>query len=352
MAATIKDIARTLGLSVSTVSYALNGGPKPVSEEVRAEVARVAKELGYQPNRVARSLVTRRSGAIGIVLPMVEQDALLRPFIQLALNEIINVAEQVGYDLVLLTGAERTKPEGLQSLLQDSRIDGLVLVAPPEDEVLVRLLRKSKMPFAIVAGGDEAPGPFYLADDEHGIRLAMEHLWSLGHRRIAHLQGRPSLRDARLRRRVYETFLRDRGVEIPAGYVQCGMYRRDVAETTLDLFLALPKPPTAILCGNDEMAIGLVIAARKRGLHLPEELSLVGYDDTDPAATIEPPLTTVRQPIERMAEHAFHDVLNQLKGQPMGGGTILETTLSVRGSTGVPMEDIIDAIQSPSIYAH
>lgn len=339
MAATIKDIARELKVSVSTVSYALNGGPKPVSDEVRSEVQRVARELGYRPNQVARSLVTRKTQVIGVVLPMMEQDVLKRPFIQNSLNMVINVAEQVSYDLMLLTGGERSNPQELKSLLRDPRVDGLILVAPPENQELVDVLRQSSVPYAIVAGGDDRPGPFYRIDDEAGVRMAMEHLWHLGHRRIAHLQGRPNLRDARVRRGAFEAFLGERGVQVREGYVRSAMYRRDMAEEALAPFLALPEPPTAIFCGNDEMAIGLMIAARKLRISLPGDLSIVGFDDTDPASSLDPPLTTVCQPIEEMAACAFRDVLDQLAGKPQGTGTTFAPSLSVRCSTQYPKRE-------------
>ncbi|MGV3615857.1 MAG: LacI family DNA-binding transcriptional regulator [Fimbriimonas sp.] len=335
MPATIKDIARRLNLSVSTVSYALNDGPKPVSEEVRNEVARVAAELGYRPNRAAKSLVTRRSRAIGVVLPQIERDSLLGSFVQLSLNSIVNQAEEDHYDVMLLTAAERNRSAGLADLLQDSRVDGLILIAPPEDAETFRLLRHHSMPFAVVAGGDDEPGPFFRADDAEGVRHAMEHLWDLGHRRIAHFAGRTSLFDARVRRSTYQTFLGARGESPFPGYVLEGGYVREAGRLLAPL-MALPQPPTAVFCANDEMAIGALLAARTLGIRIPQDLSVVGFDDTPVAWSFDPALTSVRQPLEEMTYAAFADVLAQIEGAPASPGRVFPTSLQVRASTAPP----------------
>lgn len=335
MAATIKDIARRLNLSVSTVSYALNHGPKPVSAEVKAEVARVALELGYRPNRVARSLVTRRSRAIGVVLPQIERDSLLSSYIQISLNTIVNQAEDDHYDVMLLTAAERNRSAGLSDVLQDSRVDGVILIAPPEEEETFRLLRQYSMPFAVVAGGDSQPGPFFRADDVEGVRQAMAHLWDLGHRRIAHFAGRATVLDARVRLAAYQAFLQERGVEVPEAYVQNGGYVRE-AGRLLPAMMSLPEPPTAIFCANDEMAIGAMFEARRLGIRVPNDLSVVGFDDTPPAEGFDPPITSVRQPIEEMTQAAFLEVLGQIERRPAGTGRVFSTMLTRRTSTAAP----------------
>ena len=335
MAATIKDIARRLNLSVSTVSYALNGGPKPVSAEVKADVARVAAELGYRPNRVARSLVTRRSRAIGVVLPQIERDSLLSAYIQICLNTIVNQAEDDHYDVMLLTAAERNRSAGLADVLQDSRVDGVILLAPPEEGETFRLLRQYSMPFAVVAGGDEEPGPFFRADDVAGVRQAMSHLWELGHRRIAHFAGRMTVFDARARLGAYRGFLAERGVEVPEGYILNGGFVREAGRLLPDL-MNLPQPPTAVFCANDEMAIGAMFEARKLGIRVPAQLSVVGFDDTHPAEGFDPPITSVRQPIQEMTQAAFLEVLRQIEGHAASQGQVFPTDLVIRASTGIP----------------
>jgi DNA-binding LacI/PurR family transcriptional regulator len=323
------------------VSYALNDGPKPVSDEVRSEVIRVAHELGYRPNRVARSLVTRRNRIVGIVLPRIERDSLLSSFVQMSLNAIVNQAEEDHYDILMLTAFERNRPEGLSEVLLDSRIDGVVLIAPPEMPEMYRLLRERRMPYAVVAGGDDQPGPFFRADDYAGARQAMEHLWQMGHRRIAHLAGRPNLTDARLRLTAYHDFLAARGVVAPPGYVLTGDYVRHTSRALLEPLRALPKPPTAVFCANDEMAIGLALAARAAHVRVPDDLSLVGFDDTPQAEGFDPPLTSVCQPIEAMTTAAFAEVLAQVEGAPASAGQIFPTSLTVRCSTAVPKEESI-----------
>ena len=338
MPATLKDIAKRLNLSVSTVSYALNDGPKPVSEEVRHQVLRVADELGYRPNRIARSLVTRRSRTLGVALPRIERDSLLRSFVQLALNAVVNAAEDEHYDVLLLTARERNRPEGLNDMIQDSRVDGVLLIAPPEIPETFRLLRESGVPHAVISSGAAGEGPYFRGDDAGGVRLALRHLWDLGHRRIAHFAGRLDLFDGRLRRDTYLAFMAEHGQSVPEGYVVVANYWRDMAHEALPELMRLPVPPTAIFCGNDEMAIGAITAAQEMGLRVPEDLSIVGFDDMPTVGSFDL-LTSVRQPIEDLAQAAFCELLSQIDGSPASPGQVFPTALTVRRSTASPKEE-------------
>lgn len=335
MAATIKDIAKALNLSVSTVSYALNGGPKPVSEEVRAEVLRVAREIGYSPNRVARSLVTRSNRTIGVVPPQIERGSLLGEFVQLTLNAIVNAAEVRHYDLLLLTAYDRTTPEGVAQILGDSRVDAVILIGPPSEEATFRMLREHGLPFAIVGSGMYDWGAQFRADDEQGVEAAMNHLWNLGHRRIGHLAGRQRVGDAQARAKAYLKFMAERGID-GENLLYWGSFNRVDGPIAFEFFDGLPEPPTAIFCANDEMALGLMQAAQTCGLTLPDDLSIVGFDDSRDGAHARPALTSVHQPIDTMATAAFEAVMAQLEmGSPCLGATFA-TSLVVRESTCPP----------------
>lgn len=341
MPATIKDIAKALNLSVSTVSYALNGGPKPVSAAVRDRVSTAAQELGYQPNQVARSLVMRKTGAVGVVLPQLERDAILGSFVQASLNEIINQAEDYHYDILLMTAYDRTVPESLQRIVLDSRVDGVILLAPPEIPELFELMRVRKFPFAAVAGVASQHGPTYAVDNVLGSKLAMQYLWDLGHRKIAHVAGRPNLADAKVRLNTYRDFLHDKGVKVPDGYEVSAGYRRSESFVLCRPLLTSKNRPTAVFCGNDEMAIGLILAAKELGIRVPEDLSVIGFDDTSDSATSEPSLSTIRQPIAEMAIGAFQDVASQIDGCPPSQGNIFRPVLVARKSCMNPKEDLL-----------
>src|ERR1700678_1109634 len=176
MSVTLKDIATKLNLSISTVSYALNGGPKPVSKTVHRRVHEAAQELGYRQNRLARSLVTRRTGTIGVVPANVQRDILLTPCIHLALNGGLNAAEELRQDVCIFCAHDRNLPDEVAVDLLDGRVDGVVFVAPRLDSPALREISKSGLPYAIVTE-DDGRGPSFIVDNELGVHMAMDHLY-------------------------------------------------------------------------------------------------------------------------------------------------------------------------------
>lgn len=332
---TIKDIAKRLHLSVSTVSYALNDGPKPVSEEVRIRVVQTAKEMDYRPNRLAKSLVTRTTHSIGVVPPKLHRDMLLSPFIQQALNGIVNVAEELHQDLVLFTGSERNRPDSVANDLLDSRIDGVIFIAPHAESQVVELLADRNFPFAVVASGRNVSGPGFEIDNECGATLLLEHLWQLGHRRIAHVAGRHQAMDSRARTEAYLSFMQRKGLDVPPEYVLQTDFFYQGGYDAAPRLLSLPEPPTAIFAANDDTALGVIDCAKNMGRRIPEDLSVVGFDDTEAAAKADPPLTSVRQPVEEMGARAMRAVVARVQGLPVEGHRF-PTALVIRQSTCPP----------------
>jgi len=340
MPVTIKDIARRLDLSVSTVSYALNGGPKPVSSDVKEKVLRMAEELNYRPNRLAKSLVTRRSHTIGVVPVDVEQDILLTPCVHLVLNGVVNAAAAFRQDVLLFTAHDRNLPDEVADDILDSRVDGVVFIAPRPDSPALRRIADSDLPYAIVAA-DDGLSPCYLVDNGLGTNLALQYLYDLGHRRIAHQMGRPPLMDAGLRLDAYKAFMAEKGLDVPSGYIIPGNYWRDSGYTAALKILQMPNRPTAVFCANDEMAFGLIQTLMVNGINVPEDISVVGFDDAPLAGNSHPPLTTVRQPLEAMATEALRAVMHQILTGASAAGQIFAPELVIRGSAARSPEDII-----------
>ena len=293
--ATIKDIARQLSISTSTVSYALNGGPRSVPEDVRRKVLELAKELDYRPNRIAKSLVTGFCGVIGIVPPSVDSDVFNSPFVRMTWNAIVNEAELLGQDLLLFTGHNRNSPDeaGLEFL--DGRIDGVVFIAPRFDAKAIPFLTARGFPLASISSSEDG-SLNYKVDNDGGVRQAMEHLYHLGHRRIAHVSGQLDSPDAFARERAFRSQIEAmRGLEFRPEYVQSGQFTTPGGyEAALRLLEVEPRP-TAVFIANDEMAYGFTQALHSRGLSVPEDMSIVGFDDCDFSFAFNPPLTTVRQ---------------------------------------------------------
>ncbi|AIE83891.1 LacI family DNA-binding transcriptional regulator [Fimbriimonas ginsengisoli] len=335
MAATIKDLARKLNLSTSTISYALNNGPKPVSEEVRVRVFEAAREMGYRTNRLAQSLASRRTNTIGVVLPCTVRDVILAPFVHLALNGIVNAAEETHLDVALLTAYDRTDPTQYIDLAKDSRVDGVIYLVPR----IATSMPSPGTPLAIVSSSACGVEPAFIADNAGGIREAVRHLISLGHRRIGHIRGSYRTTDGDEREDAYRAEMAAHGLPVDPRHVECGDFLAEPGAEAARKILDAPLRPTAILCANDESARGLYAVCRERGIRIPEDLSVIGFDDSATAEQLRPQLTSVRQPIEEMSFAAFLAVVAQARGE-FASGRQFATGLVMRGSTAPPKENV------------
>jgi DNA-binding LacI/PurR family transcriptional regulator len=336
--ATIKDIARELGISTSTVSYALNGGPRPVPAEVRRKVLELARQLDYRPNRVARSLVTRSAGVIGVVPPSVETNVFNSPFVRMTWNAIVNEAEQLGQDLLLFTGSNRNSPDqpGLEFL--DGRIDGVVFIAPRRDTLAIEFLATRNFPMACIASSEDG-NLNYKIDNLGGVRQAVEHLISLGHRRIAHVAGHKDSPDSAARETAFRTVVKEHPeIELLEGFVQSADFTTPGGYQAAKRLLSLQRRPTAVFASNDEMAYGIAQALHDSGLEVPRDMSLVGFDDCDFSFAFSPPLTTVRQPVVPMASSALRAVAALIHQKEPMPATVFPTELIIRSSTTKPTE--------------
>ncbi|MFM9873805.1 MAG: LacI family DNA-binding transcriptional regulator [Fimbriimonadaceae bacterium] len=339
MAATIKDIAKALNVSVSTVSYALNGGPRSVPDEVKERVFAVARELNYRPNRLAKSMVTGRMDTIGIVPPQITEDAFLSPYLHLALNGIANQARVLQQDMLLFTRHDDTECEEMISVLVDGRVDGVIFIAPHFNHKTVELATSLHIPCVTVSGAKLDGVAGFTADSENGIHSAMNHLFELGHRKIAHVAGRLDMQDSVIRMQAYQAALRNADILYEENWVAMGQFVIDGGRKAMRQFWELDDKPTAVLCANDEMAIGVIAEAHELGIRVPDDLSVVGFDNSPSGLQIFPSLTTVRQPIGEMGAAAMRALFELIEGRTPNEKTDFQTELVVRDSTGRPKED-------------
>lgn len=336
--ATIKDIAKSLNISVSTVSYALNGGPRPVPSLVREKVLLTAKELGYRPNRAAKALITGRTHTIGIVPSYLGTDFALSPFFLQSLNGIINECEKMKYDVVLMTSHDQNDTEALLDVVLDGRIDGLIFLAPPIDSRAVNLVVEHNMP-VVLTGHKGFNAASFSVDNEDGVRHAMNHLVSLGHRKIGHLYGLDHLEDAMARKEAFLDFVEKEHLDWNPSWIAPGDFNPERAfESGLEM-LKNPNRPTAVFCANDESAIGLYRAARQLGLSIPNDLSVVGFDNATLGEYCHPTLTTVAQPLELIAAEALRAVVAAIENNTPSVSKVFPTKLIVRESTA-PLNSI------------
>jgi DNA-binding LacI/PurR family transcriptional regulator len=338
MAATIKDIAKRLNISVSTVSYALNGGPRPVPEDVRQRVLQAAADLSYRPNRLARSLVTRRTFTVGVVPTEPTIHLAITPYFQGVLNGVMNEAEKYAQDVLILTRYTVHRADEMVNSLVDGRVDGAVFISPFANDPLFTALQEREFPFVVTSAFVDG-APSYIADNGTGVYRAVRHLYDLGHRRIAHVTGRPVMEEGRGRRDHFVGITSELGIYDPELVVEGNFCHERGVEAAQELLTRGASRPTAVFCANDDSAVGFIEGAWRLGLRVPDDVSVVGFDDAPISTIMRPALTTVRQPFDRIGAGAMRGLLDLIEGRGTPAHEQFSTELVVRASTASPLED-------------
>jgi len=328
---TIIDVAARAGVSKSLVSLVMRG-ERTVSDEKRALVLAAAAELGYRPNAVARSLVRRRTNLFGVVL-----SDLHNPFFAEVIDGVQEAAGAEGYRTIISTVNLNTAAEqrALDTLLE-LRVDGLILASPMFGVQSIAAASR-ELPMVLVARrSDVARVDSVTNDDPTGARLVVEHLAELGHRRIAHIDGGRGAGAAE-RRQGYEQTMAARGLTEFVRVVP-GSYTEEGGRHGVEALLAADGPlPTAIFVANDLAALGALATLAERGIRVPQDVSIVGYDNTALAALRHINLTTVDQPRPDMGREAVALLLERLASHRDAARHVLVTpTLVVRGTTAPP----------------
>lgn len=294
---TISDVARQAGVSESTVSRVLNGTARVALTKKRA-VELALHETGFQPNAFARGLATGRSHAVGVVTQAIDS-----PFYGEGMRGIERTLQASGYTPIFMSGHWNSDDEErcIRELIQ-RRVDGLILFAGRLSADRIASFAQ-QIPVVVTGLTLEARGVFSLSvDDEQGARLATEHLLELGHRRIAFIAGPRDHPDAQARFNGYRSALERAGIAFQPALVALGDFREEGGRLAGERLLAMGEPFTAVVCANDQTAFGLQLALHHRALRVPEDISVVGFDDLSTAAYFLPPLTTVRQPVDQMGD--------------------------------------------------
>jgi len=340
-AVTIRDVARESGVSVGTVSNVFNDSTRHIRPETRERVLDAARRLRYRPNGVARGLVQRRTRTLGVFFHASSAIVVLDPYASAVLHGILLGTSPRGYS-TLLFPQPLMRREGDVAQLADGRADGVLVVAPGRDDETADALAAMGVPVAVVSARLEGKEGVLSVDvdNERGGFLATEYLLSLGHRRIAHFAGNPAQRSARDREAGFRAAMAAAGVPVDESLVvPCGYHGAESYEPTRRL-LALPEPPTAVFCANDNLAVATLLAARDSGVSVPGHLSVVGFDDAPAASLVTPPLTTVRQPLSEIGRRAAELLIDHLEPGGAGGTppglpvpVIFTPTLVARGST-------------------
>ncbi|MFC4638289.1 LacI family DNA-binding transcriptional regulator [Deinococcus hohokamensis] len=324
---TLADVARVAGVSKMTVSNVINNKPG-MSETTRVRVQQAIETTGYVVNPAARALAGRRSNLIGVLTPRLNW-----PFVSEVLHGASLTAEAAGLNLAIFTTGQNEGLERERAALLRTLADGVLLVAPTADD---HQLFAGALPVVTLG----AHGPRSVQVDNHrGAQLATNHLLELGHRRVAHLRGPDNhIRDAAEREAGFRSAMQAAGLTVAPEWIQNGEFSEDGGERAARHLLSLPEPPTAIFAANDRSAIGVLRAAAALGRRVPHDLSVVGFDDIHAASVTDPPLTTIRQPLEDMGGAAAQMLIDLTRDlTPVQSQVIFPAALVIRGSTAPPV---------------
>lgn len=310
--ASLKDISARCGVSVATVSKALNNH-KDIGEDTKERIRKAAKELGYLPNLSARALKTNRTYAIGVLFADEARSGLTHDYFASVLDSFKRTAEKSGYDITFINSCRNR--EGRMSYLEHSRyrgFDGVVLACIDFNDPEVIELVQSDIPVVTIdyLFNNRIA---VLSDNVTGMKDLLEYVYSKGHRRIAYIHGAESAVTSSRLSSFYRTAER-LGLKVPDEYIREAAYRDTV--TTYDVtneLLDLEKPPTCILYPDDFAAFGGINAIRQRGLRIPEDISVAGYDGIQSARNLEPQLTTVRQDTEQIGCVAARELISLIE---------------------------------------
>jgi LacI family transcriptional regulator len=296
----IRDVAQRAGVSIATVSRAVNGIPS-VAPDLAQRVWKAVKEVGYLPNTQARALVSGRSRVLGLIV-----SEITNPFFPELVQEFDNLAVAQGYEVMI--GSTNYSPERTESLIRrmlQRNVDGVAVMTFGIEEDLVRKLVEREFPLVFVDAGPDLPNIRLLkVNYGEGIRQAVQHLAALGHRRMAFISGPLYLRSAAARRDAFVKSMAELGLSVPPDHIVEGTHTMEGGMEAMDKLIALPDLPTAVLCSNDMTAIGVLHALYATTHRVPEEISVVGFDDIHLAQFMLPPLTTVQMSCRDLAAAA------------------------------------------------
>lgn len=333
MSTTLEEIAKQAGVSRSTVSRVMNDHPS-VDHETRARVQSVAERLNYQPNVAARSLAAGRTHILGLVIPMGVSALFTDPYFPLLIQGISSACNANEHSVMLWLAEPEYERRMIRQVLQGGLIDGVILASALMDDPMLEALLKRGLPFITVGRLPTDNQVSYVdVDNVNSAREMVAYLLRLGHRQVATISGPINMIAGSDRLQGYRLALRNRGVApdpaliVEADFTEEGGY---IAMQRL-----LPRAPEAVFVASDAMAVGALRALREAGLRVPDDIAIAGFDDIPFAARTDPPLTTVRQPIQRMGSVAAETLIDMISHpQPQPRRIILPTELVIRESSG------------------
>jgi LacI family transcriptional regulator len=338
MARTLNEVAKHAGVSRSTVSRVINNHPN-VSASTRTRVEAAIEKCNYRPHAVARSLATKRTNILGMVVPESVTKLFTDPYFPLMLRGATEACNRRGYHLILSLFTKSVDSSTMHDrVVRSGYLEGAIAANASLDDRLIPALLEEDIPFIIIGRHPNDLANYIDVDNIGGARMATEHLIRLGHRRIGTIAGPLDMTPGQDRLDGFQAVISEHHLAASDGLVAEGDFTEASGRAAMTQLL--PEKPTAVFAASDSMAIGAIKAIRAAKLRVPEDIAIVGFDDVPSARTIDPELTTIRQPIERIGQLAVETLVDLIEGRAMGKGArsarriVLPTELVVRRSCG------------------
>ena len=331
MGSTIIDVAKKCGYSKATVSRAYTE-PDRVSERARNKIYAAAKSLNYTPNAIARAMVRQRTENIAFIIHETQFPAVLNPFYSPILEAVMRESARRNYSVFVITNQDVQRPNGDVNIKK--QMDGVIFVGEA-NPVVIKKLREQHIPVVLLNNVLDMEGLLCITTSHYeGAMSAVDHLYEQKHRKIGLLAGRFSPQVNEARYKGYVDALTRRGLEVNPRYVREIDPTLEAGERAMAHLLELENRPTAVFCTNDTVAAGAMKAVIRAGLRIPEDVALVGFDDSSVSRIVEPELTTVRIDMDRMGQLAAEKLFDLIAGSPSGETRIvIPTELIVRSSS-------------------
>ena len=332
MKITIKQIAKLADVSIATVSMIVNKNDNRISQQTRERVLAVIEEYGYIPNRVASSMITKKTKAIGLIIP-----DITNPFFPKLARGVEDIVNREGYTLILCNSDNNNEKEDAYiEMLREKMVDGIIFTATSGRTKVSSLLRQSDIPFITVDRDIEELGVHgsVCVDNEKGAFEAVQYLISRGYKTIIHLSGPMFSKTSSDRYKGYLRAHKEAQLEKPASHLIEGSYSIDSGYNAALTVIKDNIPFDSFFCGNDLIAIGAIKVLKDNHFKIPNDIGVVGYDDINMATIISPELTTVSQPIYELGFEAANLLIKMIKGEEVSKlNYTLETKLTIREST-------------------
>lgn len=327
------EVAQAAGVAESTVSRALNDS-NLISDEVKKKVKQIAADLGYIPNRQAVLLASSRTMRIGLVVKTYKSfSPFTRSYFPRLLDGVLQKAEELGYSITIVLDKKNDEYKDLSHMIHGKEVDGLIFSVAPLDDPRFPELLKQQIPFVLI--NDVYEGACCInCDPFKGTRDALSHLRALGHKHIGYITGDPNYWDGCRRLEVFNLLTEEYGLKAT---VVDGNFSKRSGFSGAEKLLTLPEPPTAVLTGSDRCALGVMEYCKKEDIHIPGQLSLIGFDNLGPARDAVPGLSTIHNPVTRMGSEAVEILNRRLIGDEIPDKSqFINSGYIIRQTTGVP----------------